>query len=192
MSYFIPFDINYNIDLNKFDPNEIVIQRKLNDVKDIFSDQKAVKEILNSNNPTIIDVYMAPVPETVEHIMALMTIIHPGKIGGEYYMTKGHIHDSDEAPEVYITMKGEGKLILQTEDNQTFIGEMKPGTINYIPSNWAHRAVNIGNEDLVFFGIYPASSKRDYSFIGQNKKNFIKMVVERNGEVLIIDNPHSK
>ena len=103
----------------------------------------------------------------------------------------GHIHSSDTAPEAYITLKGEGKLIMQTPDDDCFTGEIKVGKINYIPSGWAHRSVNTGKEELVFLGIYPAESERDYSFIGKGGKNFLKIVIEKNGLPQVVDNPVS-
>jgi glucose-6-phosphate isomerase len=61
--------------------------------------------------------------------------------------------------------------------------------MNYIPSEWAHRAVNTGSEEFVFLGVFPAATGRDYSFIGVGKENFHKVVVERDGQPAVIDHP---
>jgi len=189
MNNFKPFNIKYLVDPLSFEPKDLVIHRTLKDVQEIFVDRDSVTRMLKIGNPKIIDVYMAPIPERLEHLMVLMTRIYPGEVGNEFFMTKGHIHESENAPEVYLTLKGEGKLLLQTSDNQVHVNEMVSGEINYIPSNWAHRAVNTGSEELIFLGIYPASSRRDYSFIGIGKKNFLKIVVNENGIPAVIDNP---
>lgn len=191
MEIFKPFDIDYTYDPAWFEPKSLVIRRTLEQIYDIFIEPDKAMTVLKKGNPVIVDVYMAPIPEEAGHLMVFMTIIYPGKVGDEYYMTKGHIHDSNVAPEVYITLKGEGKLLMQTSNNDCFTGEMKKGKINYIPSGWAHRAVNTGKEVLIFLGTYPAESKRDYSFIGKGKKNFLKIVVEKDGLPEVIDNPVS-
>ena len=191
MEIFKPFDINYACDPVHFEPKDIVIRRNLEQIYDIFTEPDKALTILKKENPVVVDVFMAPIPETIGHLMVVMTVVYPGKVGEEYYMTKGHIHSSDTAPEAYITLKGEGKLIMQTPDDDCFTGEIKVGKINYIPSGWAHRSVNTGKEELIFLGIYPAESERDYSFIGKGRKNFLKIVIEKKGLPQVVDNPIS-
>ena len=191
MGYFEPFNISYSSDPVSFEPKELIISRSLSNMSDAFVDQEAVNRILNKSDPEIIKVYMAPIPEKVGHIMSLMTVIYPGTVGEECYMTKGHIHTNlEDAPEVYITIKGEGKLLLQTPEGDTRDMDMLPGQMNYIPSGWAHRAVNCGSDGLIFLGIYTAEAKRDYSFIGIGKENFNKIIVKRDSKVCVIDHPN--
>ena len=47
------------------------------------------------------------------------TIIEPGKVGAEYFMTKGHIHKIKNRAEYYWCIQGEGMLILMNEKRQT-------------------------------------------------------------------------
>jgi len=178
MEIFRPFNMQYSVDPPRFEPisEDLAIHRTLEQMSDVFVDQEAVAEILERENPTIARVYMAP---------------YPGRVGEEYYMTKGHIHtDPISAPEIYITLKGQGKLVMQTREGETHVSEMVPGEINYIPSGWAHRTVNIGEGEFVFLGIFPSATKRDYSFIGLGKENFYKIVVERDGKPVVIDHPN--
>jgi len=187
---FDPFNIDYSIEPASFEPNDLVIQRTLDDMGDAYFDQDAVADILSRDNPAIVKVWMAPVPDSKGHLVPLMTVIYPGKVGEEYHMTKGHYHtDPQNAPEVYITLKGQGKLVLQTREGDVHVCDMLPGTMNYIPSEWAHRAVNTGSEEFVFLGVFPAATGRDYSFIGVGKENFHKVVVERDGQPAVIDHP---
>jgi glucose-6-phosphate isomerase len=191
MAAFAPVNVTYSIDPASFEPNDLVIERTLKDMGDAYYDQEAVSKRLEKDNPTIIKVWMAPLPDKGGHLMPCMTVIYPGKVGDEYYMTKGHFHiDPESAPEVYITLKGQGKLLLQTREGQVHVSDMVPGQLNYIPSEWAHRTVNTGDEEFVFLGVFPAAAERDYSFIGVGKENFHKIVVERNGRPEVIDRPN--
>jgi glucose-6-phosphate isomerase len=189
-SKFFPLNIKYSANPPSFAPNDLVIKRTLSQMRDAFFDQKAVdKQIVLEDKP-IVDVYMAPVPSEHGHFMSLMTIVYPGTVGDECFMTMGHIHtDFENAPEVYITLKGQGLLVMQTVDGETSVLDMVPGELNYIPSGWAHRSINTGDEPLVFLGIYTADAVRDYSFIGVGKENFHKCVVKRGGKVEVINHP---
>jgi glucose-6-phosphate isomerase len=131
---------------------------------------------------------MAPVPPEKGFLMVNINAVYPGKVGNEYFMTMGHIHDDPQgAPEVYITMKGQGKLVLQAKDGRTHVADMLPGKINYIPATFAHRCVNTSStEPLVYIGVFPSSTKRDYSF---TPADFKELIVEENGQPKIVVNP---
>jgi len=190
MSAFQPLNIKYSEIPPQFTPYDLVIDRSLNEMQDVFYDQDAVKRSLAEQNPSIVKVWMAPIPYDRGHLMSCMTVIYPGTIGDEFYMTKGHFHtDPVNDPEYYLTIRGEGMLLLQTREGDTSVSEMLPGILNYIPPGWAHRTVNTGDEDFVFLGFFPSAAKRDYSFIGLGKENFKKVVVKRLGKPEVIDHP---
>jgi glucose-6-phosphate isomerase len=190
MATFQPININYQFNPPSFEPYELLIERSLEEMQDVFYDQQAVKNALDKNNPQIVKVWMAPLPDEGGHLMSCMTVIYPGTVGDEYFMTKGHIHtDRVNDPEYYMTIRGKGLLLLQTREGETHVSRMVPGTINYIPSEWAHRTVNTGDDEFVFLGFFPASAKRDYSFIGVGKENFHKVVVKQNEKTEVIDHP---
>jgi glucose-6-phosphate isomerase len=102
-------------------------------------------------------------------------VIEPGTIGDEYYMTKGHFHQDLSAPEIYLTLSGRGILLMQTRDGQLEVHDMQPGSITYIPGEWAHRTINTGDEPLVFFGVWPVSAGHDYESIEES--GFLRRVI---------------
>ena len=66
------------------------------------------------------------------------TMIHPGKIGNEYYMTKGHFHQIvDTAEEVYYTLKGEGYMMLESLDGDWRVERMEKGKALYVPRGYS-------------------------------------------------------
>lgn len=122
--------------------------------------------------------------ESSGHIKLAVTIMKPGKAGNEYFMTKGHYHEDERAGEVYFGLKGKGLLLLQTKEGQTDEMELTPGAVASIPPGWAHRSVNIGDEDFVFLAVYPANAGHDYGAI--EKHGFIKRVVEMDGKPRVV------
>ena len=183
-----PFNITYSIDPLSFEPKEEIILRRLSTMKEAFADQAAAEAMLaRGEDPKIVEVYMAPVTHGEGFLMANINMVYPGKVGAEYFMTKGHIHDDPEhAPEIYITVKGTGKLLMQNMAGEYRVLDMEEGIINYIPAPYAHRCINTGSQPLVYLGIFPADTERDYSF---DSKNFKKLVVERDGVDALVDNP---
>jgi glucose-6-phosphate isomerase len=57
----------------------------------------------------------------------------------------------------------------------------------YVPGRYAHRSVNTGTEPLVTFYVFPANAGHDYKTI--EIKGFRVLVVEKNGEWTVVDNP---
>jgi glucose-6-phosphate isomerase len=113
-----------------------------------------------------------------------ITTITPGMIGDEYHFTRGHYHTNTNAGEVYLTTKGEGILLTQSTDGKIKEINLKPGSTAYISPGWAHRAVNTGDEDFVYFYSYPSDAGHDYSLV--EKDGFKKVVVRRKGMPVII------
>jgi glucose-6-phosphate isomerase len=188
MAFFNPLEIDFSLDPLDFKPQGEIITRTLSSMKDAFVDQKSADQMLNSGiDPQIVKVFMADIPTENGFLMVNINAVYPGKVGDEYFMTKGHIHDDPQhAPEVYITLQGKGKLVLQTVDGKFHISDMAPNKINYIPAPWAHRCVNTGDEPLVYIGVFPSDTERDYSF---DSRTFKKIIIEQNGQVASIENP---
>ncbi len=52
-----------------------------------------------------------PVPETPGDVAFGCSILNPGKIGEEYYFTKGHFHTIIDTGEIYYCLKGHGYIL---------------------------------------------------------------------------------
>jgi glucose-6-phosphate isomerase len=164
-----------------------VIVRRLSDMQGHYQDQAAVHELL-SEDPILYRVYMTtPSDHEYQWCMA-MSVIEPGKVGAEYFMTKGHFHKDEQAPEVYLTLLGEGKIVMQSHDGQIEVLPMFPGAINYIPGGWAHRTVNTGDRPLAFFAVWPADAGHDYA--GVAERGFPLLILEKSGQPTVVPNPH--
>lgn len=109
-----------------------------------------------------------PLPPPRQHhaeVACSTTVIEPGDVDGEYYMTKGHFHEVRDRSEIYIGLQGEGMLLQATEDGRHHVEPIRPGTVNYVPGGWAHRSVNVGDTPLVFFAAYIGDAGQDYGTI---------------------------
>jgi glucose-6-phosphate isomerase len=136
-----------------------ILVRKYKDMQDSY------KTKLEKQNPVIYKVYIKDYGDFEEGL----TIINPGIVGKEYFMTKGHRHIK-VAPEIYILIAGKGKLIIQ--EKTTKIIDMKKNKLYHIPGKSGHRLVNVGKAPLEVLTIYGKNAGHDYSF--KFKKSILK------------------
>lgn len=84
-----------------------------------------------------------------------VTVLHPGQIDSEYYMTKGHYHVVRNTAKYIIRFPARGVLVTENEDGQCILLPMAPGTASYVAPGFAHRMVNTGSQPLVSFYVFP-------------------------------------
>jgi glucose-6-phosphate isomerase len=164
------------------------VERRLSHMRGMYQDMAEAEAILGLNAPLIYEVYTVDVPEKDGHLLHCLTVLYPGQVGDEYYMTKGHYHVVMDTSEVYLGLEGNGYLLMQTKDGDFEALPMEKGTIAYVSPHWAHRTVNTGNGPFVFFAVWPGNSGHDYGTI--EKSGFSKLVVERDGWPVLIPNPY--
>ncbi|MCC7446309.1 MAG: glucose-6-phosphate isomerase [Anaerolineae bacterium] len=167
-----------------------VIRRYLSDLQGLFADPEAEKAML-AQNPLLYEVH-EPMdnPETAGDIRYSTTILYPGKVGDEYFMTKGHYHSLGDRPELYYGLSGEGYLLCQSLEGEISAQRMYPGALVYAAPYWGHRSINTGKDNLVMLAVYPADAGHDYKTIAD--EGFAAIVVERNGTHEVVPNPRYK
>ena len=102
----------------------------------------------------------------------------PGRVGQEYFMTRGHFHEWRIAAEIYIGLHGKGMMLLEDEGGSTAQSiDLAPDSVVYVPGNTAHRTINTGAVPLTYMGIYSAGAGHDYGALVE--RNFSKVVIAR-------------
>jgi glucose-6-phosphate isomerase len=164
------------------------IQRRLSAMKGQFLDQAAFQAMLAEDDRLIYEVYEIKRPEVAGEILMGISIVHPGKVGSEFFMTKGHFHTVLETAEMYYCLQGEGFMVMETPEGQTCVEGLTPGKVLYVPPRWAHRSVCTARQaDLVTLFAYPGNAGHDYGTI--ERLGFRKLVIETAQGIEIIDNP---
>lgn len=151
-------------------------ERHLSDMRGCFADSAAFDAALAAGNPLLYAVSAVTPADGDGQLHYGLGIVQPGRIGDEFFMTKGHYHTHRAAAEVYIGLSGEGAMLLEDEaTGETRLAPLNGRAVVYVPGHTAHRTVNTGTEPLVYFGIYPANAGHDYAAIARN--NFSHLVV---------------
>lgn len=165
-------------------------KRYLSNMKGMFLDEKKLEELIEKEDSLIYEFFELGLPETSGDLLFGTSILYPGKVGNEYFMTKGHFHTILETAEVYYCLSGKGYMLMEDPEGNWDAQGMAPGKAVYVPKRWAHRSINVGNETLVTFFIFRADAGHDYGTI--ETKGYRKLIVENAGKPEIVDNPRWK
>ena len=164
------------------------VKRNLSDMKNMFYDVEALEDVIkNEGNHQVYEYYSLDIPKTEGDIQFGTSIVNAGKVGNEYYMTKGHFHTILETGEVYYCISGEGYMLMENPEGDWQIEKFVPGQAVYVPPRYAHRSINTGNESLITFFAFRSDAGHDYGTI--ETRGYRKLVVEIDNQPQVIDNP---
>ena len=160
-------------------------EKKLGQLTGIFRDHQAWRQL----DPETI-VYRVwwwePVPAGTEGgLFWGLTEVEPGRVGKEYFMTRGHWHVIRNRAEFYGTVAGSGKLVLMDRSGHTWAEDMTPGSLHYIAGEVAHRIVNIGDKPFRAIACWPSDAGHDYEVA--EGRGFGARIVEERGFPILVD-----
>lgn len=178
--------------LSRFNPDTGTIVgvptviRHLSDLRNCFADERAYEAAIQQGNPIIYTVASVQPAEGEGQLHYGIGMIMPGRIGDEYFLTKGHLHEWRPAAEFYIGLRGEGMMLLEDiNSGESRMLDLVSNSAVYVPGFTAHRTVNVGTVPLVYLGVYPAAAGHDYNSIAE--KNFRKVIVARDNTPVMIE-----
>jgi glucose-6-phosphate isomerase len=188
-SLLTPFTVDFDLrtGISKSKPT---LKRPLSKMTGMYNDELAFQSLLSTDDPIVYEFYELGLPESEGNIAFGTSIVYPGKVGDEYHMTKGHFHTILDTAEVYYCLAGKGFMLMENPEGDVRVEEFVPGKAVYVPGRYAHRSINTGTETLVTFFAFRADAGHDYGSI--ETKGFRKIVVDRGGEAVLIDNPNWK
>lgn len=182
----VPFSVEICFPQFRFSRYDNYIQRTLKSMQGQFSDPEAYQAMLEQEDTLLYEDYELKRPEIAGELLSGLSIVHPGKVGQEYFMTKGHFHTELATAEIYYCLQGNGCIVMETKEGEWAVEALQPGKVLYVPPCWAHRSVNTCTEDLITFFVYPGNSGHDYGTI--ERQGFRKLVLEQDGAPDIVDN----
>jgi glucose-6-phosphate isomerase len=160
-------------------------QRTIKDVAGIFLDQEAIQSIPAATTVYSVQAWFPVKDNTPAGLFYGTSTIMPGKVGKEYFMTKGHFHAKSDRAEFYWGVTGTGILILMDRNRNTWAEKVFPGSLHYIGGETAHRLANTGNENLVVGACWPSDAGYDYEEIMRN--GFSARLLEVDGQPVLVN-----
>lgn len=182
----IDFDLKTGLSKSEAESSK----RRVSNMRGMFVDEAATEEMIKNGDPLVYEFYELGAPEKAGDLAFGSSITYPGKVGNEYYMTKGHFHTILETGEVYYCISGEGYMLLENPEGDWSAQPLSPGMTVYVPPRYAHRSINTGNVPMVTIFCFRGDAGHDYGTI--ETKGYRKLIVEKDGKPEIIDNPKWK
>ena len=165
-------------------------QKRLRDLSGLYADSACFAELAEARGDEVVyEVTDHHPSDRAGDLITGVTRMSPGKVGNEYFMTRGHVHAIADRPELYFGLAGKGLMLMESADGETRIVEISPFVACYVPPYWIHRSVNVGNDDLVMLFCYPADSGQDYDIIARANGLRLRVVDDGKGGWCSVDNP---
>lgn len=138
---------------------------RVGDLNGVFSDVLAYQK--RDPLDVVYHVEMLDSPADAGALYVGVTHLNAGKIGDEFFMTRGHFHKQREQGEVYFGLCGEGLLLLQSEQGNARLERVAPGSVHIIPPFTAHRLINTGPATLSSLAVWPSVAGHDYAALAE-------------------------
>jgi glucose-6-phosphate isomerase len=156
-------------------------EKRLSELAGLYADAKAYQAALRAGDRVVYAVEDYRPSGASGDICFGVTHMQPGRIGAEYFMTRGHIHAVANRPETYRGEAGRGVMLMESPDGQVVALDLTPSATVYVPPFWIHRSVNVGEGPLVMTFVYPADSGQDYGIIARSNGMRVRVVADGGG-----------
>jgi len=160
-------------------------EKRIKHLKGVFGDDDAFNKLDLEKLVYKVQAHLPVKEGTPGGLYFGTTTIQPGKIGKEYFMTRGHFHANADRAEYYWGVQGDGMLILMDSNRCTWAERMFPGSLHYIGSFIAHRVANTGKTPLIFGACWISDAGHNYEEIASN--GFSGRLVEIEGKPKLVE-----
>ena len=164
--------------------------RSLRDLDGVYEDRAAFQALCAEFGDRVVYEVTDYKPSSDPGDMIVgVTHMLPGRVGREFFLTRGHLHANPNRPEMYYGERGRGVMLLESPGGEVRSVEVGPRSLCYVPPSWIHRSVNVGAEPLVMTFAYPADAGQDYAIIAAAGGMRARVVADGAGGWRLVDNP---
>ena len=164
-------------------------EKRLSDLAGLYANADAFAARLRDPGDMMVYAVEDLKPSTASGDMIFgVTRMVPGHVGGEYFVTRGHIHARADRPEIYYGESGSGLMLLESPAGEIRVLEVAPRAVCYVPPYWIHRSVNVGADALVMTFAYPADAGQDYDIIAKSGGMRQRVFDDGRGGWTLVDN----
>ncbi|WP_158674668.1 glucose-6-phosphate isomerase family protein [Streptomyces hoynatensis] len=155
--------------------------KTLGDLAGLYRDTAAFEAALAADSGAPVYWVESSTPEQGEGALTVgLSVMEPGTIGEEFYLTRGHLHRNAGRAEVYYGLSGHGVILMDSLQGESHALEIGPGQAVHIPGHWVHRSVNVGTTRLATLFAYAADAGQDYELIA--RAGGMRQLVVRDGD----------
>ena len=141
-------------------------EKRFQDLSGLYADEAAYAAMLPALSDVVVyEVWEHRASDAPGDLVVGTSVMRPGRVGDEFFFTRGHQHQVEDRSEVYHCQAGTGVMLMEHPGGEVRALPMAPRTIVYVPPHWIHRSVNTGTDTLVTVFCYAADAGQDYAII---------------------------
>jgi glucose-6-phosphate isomerase, archaeal len=176
-----PFAAFLNFESLEIQPNTGGYVKHIRELDGIYADEEKFQQLLESRGGEIAyRVNELRFTDRGNDLITGISVLNPGRVGSEFFMTRGHLHQRADRSETYYCLSGHGILLMEDLEGKVEAAEMRPDNLVYVPPFWVHRSVNIGSRIFATLFSYPADAGQNFDIV--RKAGGFKLLVVDDGD----------
>ena len=165
-------------------------EKRFADLSGLYADAAAYAAMLPGlADEVVYHVWEHRVSESPGDLVFGTSVMRPGRVGEEFFFTRGHRHRVADRSEIYHCLAGTGVMLLEHATGEVRAVAMAPQRVVYVPPHWIHRSVNTGPETLITLFCYAADAGQDYGVIESAGGMRARVVRDGADGWKLVDNP---
>ena len=136
------------------------------------------KMLPNWRNRVVYEVWEHRSSENKGDLVFGTSVMKPGCVGDEFFLTRGHQHKKAYCAETYFCLNGKGVILMENPDGEVKALKLSKGQLVYVPPLWFHRSINIGDSELVTLFTYNSDAGQNYEIL-KKRGGMRKRVVQK-------------
>lgn len=143
-------------------------ERKLSDLSGLYRNEEAFRSLVAEDGDSLAYwVESSDVQDGPGGLISGLSVLEPGRVGEEFFMTRGHLHRKPECAELYLGVQGTGVMLLDSIEGESQAIQFGPGEAVSVPGGWVHRSVNVGPTRMASLFCYANDAGQDYELISR-------------------------
>ena len=154
--------------------------KTFNELEGMYENEQEFKKMLPKwENQVVYEVWEHRASKNKGDLVFGTSVMKPGRVGDEFFLTRGHLHQKAYCAETYFCLRGIGVLLMESPDGEIKALKLDKGQLVYVPPFWFHRSVNIGDSELVTLFTYNSDAGQNYEIL-KKRGGMRKRVVQKN------------
>ena len=163
--------------------------KTFNELEGMYEDEREFKKMLPKwNNKVVYEVWEHRSSKKKGDLVFGTSVMKPGRVGEEFFLTRGHQHKKTYCAETYFCLSGTGIILMESPDGEIKALKLKKDQLVYVPPLWFHRSVNIGDSELVTLFTYNSDAGQNYEIIKKRGGMRKRVVRKENNNWTLVAN----
>ena len=153
--------------------------KTFNDLDGMYENELEFQKMLPKwKNRVVYEVWEHRSSENKGDLVFGTSVMKPGLVGDEFFLTRGHQHQKAYCAETYYCLSGKGVILMESPDGEIKALKLEKNQLVYVPPLWFHRSVNIGDSELVNLFTYNSDAGQNYEIL-KKRGGMRKRVIQK-------------